>query len=99
VSNADTGDSAASVAAGADVLVHDGQFSAGEHVVAREFGHATIEAVLDFADRCDVGRLLLTHHDPERTDAELDDLAATFTRTPQGRPVGFARQDILVDVT
>jgi phosphoribosyl 1,2-cyclic phosphodiesterase len=97
-SNADASDSAASLADGADVLLHDGQFTAGEHLVARGFGHATIQAVMNFADRCGVGRLLLTHHDPGRTDAQLDELAATFTRTPQGRPVGFARQGDLVYV-
>lgn len=95
-SNADPCDSAVSVAAGANVLLHDGQFISDEFAVARDFGHATIESAMDFADRCGVDRLLLTHHDPNRTDSELDELAANFTRTPKGRPVGFACQDELV---
>ena len=85
--------------AGADVLLHDGQFVATEHAIAREYGHATIETVLDFADRCDVGALVLTHHGPARTDAQLDELATQFQRTPQGRPVSFAKQDISIEVT
>ncbi len=83
---------------GADVLLHDGQFVAGEHRIAREYGHATIETVLDLADRCDVGALVLTHHGPGRTDDQLDELAALFQHTPQGRPVSFARQDISIEV-
>jgi ribonuclease BN (tRNA processing enzyme) len=81
---------------GADVLLHDGQFLDREHDRARDYGHATIGAAVDLADRCGVGRLVLTHHAPARTDDELDALAAALPRTPQGRPVSFARQgDVL----
>lgn len=85
--------SAQHLAVAADVLLHDGQFRATEQEVARDYGHATIEAVLDFADQCDVGRLVFTHHAPGRTDAELDALARTWRHTPAGRPVSFAHQD------
>jgi ribonuclease BN (tRNA processing enzyme) len=85
--------------AGADVLLHDGQFLAAEYPVARDYGHATIEGVLEFADQCDVGALVLTHHGPARTDDQLDELAARFQKTPQGRPVTFAKQDTSIDVT
>jgi phosphoribosyl 1,2-cyclic phosphodiesterase len=85
--------------AGADVLLHDGQFVAAEYPVARDYGHSTVEAVLDFADQCDVGALVLTHHGPARTDDQLDELAARFQETPQGRPVTFAKQDTPIEVT
>lgn len=75
---------------GVDLLLHDGQYTAAEEATARAYGHATIEAALDLADRCGVGRLLLTHHDPGRGDDELDALADRYRRTPQGRPVAFA---------
>jgi phosphoribosyl 1,2-cyclic phosphodiesterase len=78
---------------GADVLVHDGQFVAREQAVAAAYGHATIEAVLDFADDAEVGELVLIHHAPLRTDDELDELAGLFRKTPGGRPIAFARQD------
>ena len=78
---------------GADLLVHDGQYLADEQPIAASYGHATIDAVLAFADRSSVGALLLTHHSPARTDAELDELATRFPTTPAGRPVHFARQD------
>jgi phosphoribosyl 1,2-cyclic phosphodiesterase len=84
--------------AGVDVLLHDGQFTATERDVAASYGHATIEAVLGYADDCGVGRVVLTHHAPGRTDDELDDLAARFAATPAGRPVSFARQGEPIDV-
>ncbi len=63
-----------------------------------DFGHATIEEVLRFADECRVAAVALTHHGPTRTDDELDALAARFSRTPGGRPVTFARQGVPIDV-
>jgi phosphoribosyl 1,2-cyclic phosphodiesterase len=83
---------------GADVLLHDGQFVAEEEEIAREYGHATVDAVLDFADSCQVGAVVLTHHGPNRTDDQLDELARRFPHTRQGRPVTFASQDTLVKV-
>jgi ribonuclease BN (tRNA processing enzyme) len=80
------------LAGGADLLVHDGQFVAAEGAVAVAYGHATIERVLSFADECEVGALVLTHHAPTRTDDQLDALAQRYVATPQGRPVSFARQ-------
>jgi len=91
------GDPAAdALARGADLLLHDGQFLDREHQRARDYGHATIGAALRMADRCAVGRLVLTHHSPARTDDELDALAAALAHTPAGRPVSFAREgDVL----
>jgi phosphoribosyl 1,2-cyclic phosphodiesterase len=80
------------IAHGADVLLHDAQFVASERAVALDFGHSTIEAVLGFADRCDVGEVVLTHHSPGRTDDELRMLEKRFGHTPDGRPVSFAVQ-------
>jgi phosphoribosyl 1,2-cyclic phosphodiesterase len=81
---------------GVDLLLHDGQFLDRENDRARDYGHATVGAALDLADRCRVGRLVLTHHAPARTDDELDALTAALPRTPRGRPVSFARQgDVL----
>ena len=84
--------------AGVDVLLHDGQFTAGERRTAADYGHATVEATLRLADRAGVGRLVLTHHAPGRTDEQLDALAAQYRATPGGRPVTFARQGEPIDV-
>jgi ribonuclease BN (tRNA processing enzyme) len=85
-------DDARAFVEGADLLLHDGQMTLSEDDLARAYGHSAIERVLSFADSCQVGSLLLTHHAPTRTDDQLDALAAQFTRTPEGRPVSFARQ-------
>jgi ribonuclease BN (tRNA processing enzyme) len=84
--------SAEALAAGADVLLHDAQFRSSERDIAVAYGHSTIEDAMRFADRCGVGALVLTHHAPGRTDAELDALSFATPSTPQGRPVSLARQ-------
>jgi ribonuclease BN (tRNA processing enzyme) len=83
---------------GVDVLLHDGQFVDGEEVTALAYGHSTIEDAAWLADLCDVGRLVVIHHAPGRTDDELDALAARFTRTPGGRSTTFARQGDVLSV-
>ncbi len=58
---------------GADVLLHDAQFTADEADVARRFGHSTVDQAIDLAVAAGVGHLVLFHHGPGRTD---DDVAA-----------------------
>jgi ribonuclease BN (tRNA processing enzyme) len=77
----------------ADLLIHDGQYTEAEQKTAIAYGHSTIEAVIALADRANVGAVLLTHHAPNRTDDQLDELTTRCATTPAGRPVEFARQD------
>ena len=60
------------IARGADVLVHDCQYTPEEYAERVGFGHSSTEHVAEFARRTDVGRLVLFHHDPMHTDDELD---------------------------
>jgi ribonuclease BN (tRNA processing enzyme) len=60
------------IAANADVLVHDCQYTPEEYRDRVGFGHSSTEHVAAFARRADPGRLILFHHDPMHTDDELD---------------------------
>lgn len=88
----DGGTDGAELATGVDVLLHDGQFVDAETQLATAYGHTTVTAALGYADRCRVGKLVVTHHHPDRIDDALDALAATHATTPEGRPVTFAAQ-------
>ncbi|HDI82500.1 MAG TPA: MBL fold metallo-hydrolase [candidate division WOR-3 bacterium] len=57
---------------GADLLIHDAQYSRAEYENYIGWGHSTWESVVEMADEGDVKRVLLTHHDPERSDEALD---------------------------
>jgi ribonuclease BN (tRNA processing enzyme) len=60
----------------ADVLLHDAQHTAEEFPRVAGFGHAAVDYAIGLAEACDVGRLLLFHHDPRRTDDGLDAILA-----------------------
>ncbi|MFN8034312.1 MAG: MBL fold metallo-hydrolase [Acidimicrobiia bacterium] len=72
-----TRDAALALADGVDVLIHGGQFVAAEAATATAFGHATIDAALALAVEAGVGRVILSHHGPGRTDDAIDELAAS----------------------
>ena len=59
---------------GVDVLLHDAQFTAAELADRPHFGHSAADYAVALAERCHVDRLLLYHHDPDRTDDEVDAL-------------------------
>jgi phosphoribosyl 1,2-cyclic phosphodiesterase len=62
------------LAAGADVLLHDCQFSESEYPSRVGWGHSSVAHAVGFARRAEVGRLVLFHHDPDRSDDEVDRL-------------------------
>lgn len=60
----------------ADLLIHDAQYSLKEYMMFQGFGHSTYEMACEVAQKAGVKQLLLTHHDPKHTDAELSELEA-----------------------
>jgi phosphoribosyl 1,2-cyclic phosphodiesterase len=56
----------------ADVLIHDCQFTPQEYESRLGWGHSTTEHVARFAEKAEVDRLLLFHHDPMHSDDQLD---------------------------
>ncbi|HEY3115796.1 MAG TPA: MBL fold metallo-hydrolase, partial [Chloroflexota bacterium] len=61
-------------ASGADLLIHDSQYTAEEYPARRGWGHSTIEYVVDVAIAAGAKRLAIFHHDPTRDDKALDAL-------------------------
>lgn len=62
-----------------DLLVGDAQYTPEEYLARRGWGHSTWRDLIDLARRAEVGRLVLTHHDPWHDDASL----ATIEREAQ----------------
>jgi ribonuclease BN (tRNA processing enzyme) len=56
------------------VLTHDCQYTPEEYDVRVGFGHSTTEQTAAFAATAQVGTLLLFHHDPMHSDAELESM-------------------------
>jgi hypothetical protein len=64
------------LAAEADLLLHDGQFTEEEYPSRIGWGHSSVAHAVSFAARAEARRLLLFHHDPSRTDDQLEELLA-----------------------
>ena len=90
-----TSDEALALVAGVDVMLHDAQFLESERAVADEYGHATVDEAIRLAVDGGVGQLVLFHHSPVRTDAQLDELAAAISAPV---PVVVAREGAVLDV-
>ena len=57
----------------ADVLIHDCQYTPEEYGSGRVgWGHSTTEHVAQLAQKAEVDRLMLFHHDPMHADDQLE---------------------------
>jgi len=76
----ESGDAAADgrlrdLARDASVLVHDAQYTPEEHRRSyRGWGHSDWEGAVGVARDAGVGRLILTSHDPDRSDEQIDSI-------------------------
>jgi len=64
-------DGVVALSRGADLLVHDAQYTSEELPQRRGWGHSSWEQAVEVAERAGVKRLALFHHDPERTDLQM----------------------------
>jgi len=59
---------------GVDVLIHDAQYTEDDMPHKHGWGHSLISQVRQLASDAEVGTLVMFHHDPDRSDAELDEV-------------------------
>ncbi|MAE06900.1 MAG: hypothetical protein CMH76_11275 [Nitrospinae bacterium] len=62
---------------GADLLIHDAQYTLEEYDEKIGWGHTPIEKLVDYAIAGRVKQLALFHHDPLRDSDAIDDLVKT----------------------
>ena len=67
----------------ADILIHDSQYTDEELARYRGWGHSSIEQSVRLACAADVRILYLFHHDPDRSDEEIDRLLAALANSQQ----------------
>jgi phosphoribosyl 1,2-cyclic phosphodiesterase/DNA-binding response OmpR family regulator len=59
---------------GADLVIHDTQYTASEYSAKIGWGHSTVEYAVKMATAARAARLALFHHDPLRHDEAVDQL-------------------------
>lgn len=58
-----------------DLLLCDGQYSESEWPAHQTYGHSTWMSAVRLAAACGAKQLRIIHHDPRRTDSDLDETA------------------------
>lgn len=86
---------------GADVLIHDAQFTRPEFEAKSTWGHCTYEYAVEVAAQADVGTLVLFHHDPEHGDDDMRRIEAISADLGAARGLGrvvAAAEGMVMDV-
>ncbi|MEM7524734.1 MAG: MBL fold metallo-hydrolase [Pseudomonadota bacterium] len=88
---------------GADLVIHDAQYTSAEYPDKVGWGHSTFDYAAEVCNAAGVGRLLVTHHDPERTDDQLDriiaDLSAASKAAGRTMAIGAAAVGVVVELS
>lgn len=70
--SASTRDALVDFARGASLLIHDAMYTGAEYMDHRGWGHSSYRDAVDFAIAAEVETMVVFHHDPDRTDHELE---------------------------
>lgn len=77
----------------ADILVHDSQYTHKEYLESKlGWGHSSFEYAINSAHKGRVKKLFLFHHDPMRSDQQLDSLLEEYRNSISGKT------DLLLEV-
>ena len=67
-----------------DILIHDAQYIEDDMPLKHGWGHSLISQVTDLGQSANVKNLVYYHHDPERTDDDLDAQLDIVTKILKG---------------
>lgn len=90
---------------GVDLLIHDAQYTEEDMPHKHGWGHSLISQVRRLAIDAEVKNLVMFHHDPERTDSQLEEIerenAAFFksTRSPSNSIVAAEGMTLKLSVS
>jgi len=93
--------SGGALAAGADVVLHDVQYLDEEYASRIGWGHSSVDHAVAFCRAVDARRLVLFHHEPQRSDRaleSLEDRARELTGGEQLPPM-LAREGMVIDLS
>jgi phosphoribosyl 1,2-cyclic phosphodiesterase len=93
--------SGGSLAADADLLVHDAQFSEEEYARRVGWGHSSAADAIAYGEAVGADRIVLFHHDPKHDDAWLDEneQRAELLAGSNGMTATLAREGMVLALT
>lgn len=69
---------------GADLVIHDAQYTLSEYASKIGWGHSTVEYAVAMCRAAGAARLALTHHDPLRTDSAIEEIVRKIHEDQRG---------------
>lgn len=93
-------DSVLELCDGADLLIHDAQYTRSEFAEKAHWGHCTIDYAVNVARQAGAHRLVLFHHDPSHSDEQMDELLAEAQADtgPDGPNVAAAFEGLTISL-
>jgi len=85
---------------GADILIHDAQYTIDEFKTHLGWGHSSYEYTIDTALKAGVKKLVFSHHDPSRTDEQLESLEKKYKSENSSSPLPekiMAREGLTIE--
>jgi phosphoribosyl 1,2-cyclic phosphodiesterase len=89
-------DAALALVGDCDVVFHDAEYTDDELPRKAKYGHASAGYAVKLAEAGGARQVLLFHHHPRRTDAEIDAIVETYRSPKVG--VGAAAEGMVVDL-
>lgn len=87
---------------GVDVLVADSSYSHDEYPVRKGFGHGTFDSSIRMARKAGVKKLVCTHHEPTRSDDQLEAIFAEalsrHSPLPGDPEIMLAREGLEIEI-
>ena len=85
---------------GADIVIHDAQYTAVEFEKHLGWGHSSYEYAIEAAAQAGVKKLIFHHHDPNRTDEQLKSLEEKYKNEMIGKSkleIIMAREGLTIE--
>jgi phosphoribosyl 1,2-cyclic phosphodiesterase len=89
------------IASGADILLHDAQYTVEEYHERVSWGHSSFTDAVTYAGVCDAKKIVMFHHDPSRSDDALEMLqrqAASVWGSTNGSAPTLAREGMEIEL-
>lgn len=85
-----------------DLLIHDAQYTPEEFLKKSDWGHCTMEYAVEVAAQSGARMLALFHHDPDRTDEQVDEFVVRATELAESTTIekvfaAYERQSLSLD--
>lgn len=81
---------------GTSLLIADAQYTDKEYEQRHGWGHSTFDWVYALSKKSNIEKIVFFHHDPSRTDLELDEIKFSYLQKLKGEYNQIALKDIIV---